>query len=47
MLTVIGTGNAGYEVRQIAPLFRQAYAFGNVYVPQSFMQYVINPNVKL
>jgi len=45
MLTAVGTGNAGYEVRQIAPLFRQAYAFGNVYVPRSFMQYVINPNV--
>ena len=45
MLTAIGTGNAGYEVRQIAPLFRQAYAFGNVYVPRSFMQYVSNPNV--
>jgi hypothetical protein len=45
MLTAVGTGNAGYEVRQIAPLFRQAYAFGNVYVPRSFMQYVSNPNV--
>lgn len=45
MLTAVGTGNAGYEVRQIAPLFRQAYAFGNVYVPRSFMQYVSNPNI--
>lgn len=45
MLTAVGTGNAGYEVRQIAPLFRQAYTFGNVYVPRSFLQYVINPNV--
>ena len=45
MLTAVGTGNAGYEVRQIAPLFRHAYAFGNVYVPRSFMQYVSNPNI--
>ena len=45
MLTAVGTGNAGYEVRRIAPLFRQAYAFGNVYVPRSFIQYVNNPNV--
>lgn len=45
MLTAVGTGNAGYEILQIAPLFRQAYAFGNVYVPRSFMQYVSNPNV--
>lgn len=46
MLTALGTGNAGYSIEQIAPLFRQAYAFGNVYVPHSFMQYVINPNVQ-
>ena len=45
MLTAVGTGNADYDVRQIAPLFRQAYAFGNVYVPRSFMPYVDNPNV--
>lgn len=45
MLTAVGTGNAGYKVRQIAPLFRQAYAFGNVYVPRSFMPYVDNTNV--
>lgn len=46
MLTAVGTGNAGYEVRQIAPLFRQAYTFGNVYVPRSFMLYVSNPKVR-
>ena len=45
MLTAVGTGNAGYDVKEIAPLFRQAYAFGNVYVPRSFMPYVDNPNV--
>ncbi len=37
MLTAIGCGAAGYSVEQIAPLFRQAYSFGNVYVPKSFL----------
>ncbi len=40
MLTEIGCGNAGYRVEQIAPLFRQAYQFGNVYVPARFLKYV-------
>ena len=40
MLTAIGCGNAGYSVEQIAPLFRQAYQFGNVYVPAQFLGYV-------
>ena len=41
LLTAVGTDNAGYDVSQIAPLFRQAYAFGNVYVPRSFIKYVV------
>lgn len=47
MLTAVGCGAAGYSVDQIAPLFTQAYSFGNVYVPQSFLPYVSqqNPNV--
>ena len=40
MLTAVGCGAAGYSAAQIAPLFRQAYSFGNVYVPESFLQYV-------
>ena len=40
MLTAIGCGNAGYSVEMIAPLFRQAYQFGNVYVPAQFLHYV-------
>lgn len=40
MLTAIGCGNAGYTPRQIAPLFREAYEFGNVYVPASFLPWV-------
>lgn len=48
MLSAIGCGAAGYSVEQIAPLFRQAYSFGNVYVPESFLEYVIaNPNVEI
>ena len=47
MLTAVGTDNGRYGVSQIAPLFRQAYAFGNVYVPRSFIKYVVhNPNVQ-
>lgn len=40
ILTAIGCGNAGYTPRQIAPLFKQAYEFGNVYVPAIFYSYV-------
>lgn len=46
MLSAIGWGAAGYSVEKIAPLFRQAYSFGNVYVPKSFLRYVIaHPDV--
>lgn len=44
MLTAVGCGAAGYSEDQIAPLFTQAYSFGNVYVPQSFLPYVIPKN---
>ena len=40
VLSAIGCADAGYGVEQIAPLFRQAYSFGNVYVPQSFLKHV-------
>lgn len=40
MLTAVGCGAACYSVEQIAPLFKQAYSFGNVYVPKDFLQYV-------
>ena len=40
MLTAIGCGTAGYTPEQIAPLFKDAYEFGNVYVPASFLPYV-------
>ena len=46
MLCAVGCGAACYSTDKIAPLFSQAYSFGNVYVPRSFLQYVspINPN---
>ena len=40
ILTAIGCGNAGYTPDKIAPLFKQAYEFGNVYVPITFYSYV-------
>ena len=40
MVTAIGCGNAEYTPAQIAPLFKQAYEFGNVYLPASFLPYV-------
>jgi hypothetical protein len=46
MLTAIACGAAGYSVEQVAPLFRQAYTFGNVYVPTGFLPFMPkNPNV--
>jgi len=48
MLSAIGCGSAGYSVEQIAPLFYQAYSFGNVYVPKQFLPYMsTNPNVEI
>ena len=40
ILTAIGCGTAGYSIEQIAPLFRQAYALGNVYVPRQFLPFM-------
>ena len=46
MLTDIGCGTAGYTPEQIAPLFQQAYSFGNVYIPESFFKYMPqDPNI--
>ncbi len=40
MLSAVGCGAAGYTVKEIAPLFRQAYSFGNVYVPEAFLPFM-------
>lgn len=40
LLSAIGCGNAGYSPNQLAPLFKQAYEFGNVYVPAKFLPFI-------
>lgn len=46
ILTAVGCGAAGYTPEQIAPLFRQAYSFGNVFLPASFLRFMPkNPNL--
>jgi len=36
LVTPVGCGIAGYEPDEVAPLFLEAAALGNVYLPQSF-----------
>lgn len=40
ILSAVGCCNAGYTPQQIAPLFKKAYEFGNVYVPFTFIPYI-------
>ena len=40
ILTPTGWGTADINMELIAPLFRMAYSFGNVYVPKQFLPYV-------
>ncbi len=40
MLSAIGCGKVGLRPSQIAPLFKRAYEFGNVYVPAIFLPYM-------
>jgi len=37
LVTEIGCGLAGYEVKDIAPLFKKAQLLDNVYLPQRFV----------
>lgn len=37
LVTEIGCGLAGYEPKDIAPLFKEAQYVGNIYLPQSFI----------
>lgn len=43
LLTEVGCGLAGYNVCQIAPLFRRAQEMKNVKLPKSFMK-ILNDN---
>ena len=42
LVTEIGCGIAGFSVRQIAPLFRDALAVENIYLPESFVRVLHN-----
>ena len=40
LLTINCCENAGFEVKDIAPMFKYAYLLGNVYVPKSFFSFI-------
>lgn len=40
LVTAIGTGLAGHEVKNIAPLFKKAILVNNIYLPESFWDYL-------
>lgn len=40
LVTRIGCGHGIYTDAEIAPLFRDAYSFGNVYIPKSFLEFI-------
>ena len=42
LVTPIGTGLAGYEPKDIAPLFRRAIGMKNVVLPMSFTLFLTN-----
>ncbi|AGA67257.1 hypothetical protein BPP43_10415 [Brachyspira pilosicoli P43/6/78] len=39
-VTEIGCGIAGFKVSEIAPLFRKALEYSNVYLPERFINYL-------
>lgn len=41
LVTEIGCGLAGYKAKDIAPLFKDAIKLKNVYLPKSFIKYLI------
>ena len=41
LVTPIGCGNAGYEPRLIAPIFRNAVDVQNICLPESFWKYLV------
>lgn len=40
VLTIKGCENAGFDVKDIAPLFRYAYLLGTVYIPKNFLSFI-------
>jgi hypothetical protein len=43
MVTKIGCGLAGYTPGQIAPMFRECIDMKNVWLPEEFINIIINP----
>ncbi|MEI0579594.1 hypothetical protein [Brachyspira pilosicoli] len=43
-VTEIGCGIAGFKVSEIAPLFREALEYSNVYLPERFINYLKENN---
>lgn len=46
LVTPVGCGIAGYTPEEIAPLFKEAAMFENVYLPVSFWKILLNPSDK-
>ncbi|WIH90039.1 hypothetical protein NEI02_10075 [Brachyspira pilosicoli] len=44
LVTEIGCGIAGFQVSEIAPLFRKALEYSNVYLPERFINYLKENN---
>ena len=44
LVTEIGCGIAGFKVSEIAPLFREALEYSNVYLPERFINYLKENN---
>lgn len=44
-VTAIGCGLAGYEPKDVAPMFKEAVQLENVYLPQSFWNILLNSNL--
>lgn len=42
LVTEIGCGRAGYRHSDIAPLFRNAVALGNIHLPEKFWKIILN-----
>ena len=40
LVTAVGCGIAGYTPAEVAPLFKDAALLENVYLPQSFWEYI-------
>ena len=41
LVTKLGTGYAGYQVQDIAPLFAQAENIANIYLPKEFWDVIL------